>query len=83
MICFVVKSFPSLSLILSDLETARTDLPPTPLAARVTTVRFKDVTIEDLTLRSADEDASYTGPESRRDQLPHFFYSEGITRRGI
>ncbi len=27
-------------------------------------MRFKDVTIEDLTLRSAGEDASYTGPNS-------------------
>jgi hypothetical protein len=42
-------------------------------------VHFKDVTIKDLTLRSAGEDAIYTDPQFRRNELTHFFYSEGIT----
>ncbi len=41
-------------------------------------VHFKNVIIKDLTLRGAGEDAAYTDPGFRRDQLTPFFYSEGI-----
>ena len=41
-------------------------------------VQFKDVTVKDLTLRGAGETAIYTDPQFRRDELTHFFYSEGI-----
>jgi len=46
-------------------------------------VRFKDISIKDLTLRTAGEDASYTSPDFRRDQLTHFFYSEAIAAGDI
>jgi Domain of Unknown Function (DUF1080)/FG-GAP-like repeat len=46
-------------------------------------VKFKDVTIKDLTLRGAGEDAAYTSPQFRRQQLTPFFYSEGITAGDI
>lgn len=46
-------------------------------------VRFKDITIQDLTVRTAGEDASYTSPDFRRYQLTHLFYSEGIAAGDI
>ncbi len=46
-------------------------------------VQFKDISIKDLTLRTAGEDASYTSPDFRRDQLTHFFYSEAIAAGDI
>lgn len=42
-------------------------------------VRFKDITIKDLTLRGAGVAALHTDAGFRRDQLTGFFYSEGIT----
>ena len=42
-------------------------------------VRFKDITINDLTLRGAGVAAVHTDPGFRRDQLSSFFYSEGVT----
>jgi len=41
-------------------------------------VRFKEVSIKDLTLRGAGENVIHTDPQFRRDELTHFFYSEGI-----
>ncbi|MDR3739313.1 MAG: DUF1080 domain-containing protein [Terracidiphilus sp.] len=42
-------------------------------------VHFRDVTIKDLTLRTAGELALYTDPNFTRDQPTPWFFSEGIT----